>query len=279
MQLSLRCAFMTLAVFVETSQYGDFYNTFPASIHITLCTFLLLQWVKATGLSFVPPLISYIVVNGLMYLSGFVIVGIEVTVPKTDAGYILVVFATIYCWLWFSLVSGFLYYIIKTYPWSDPTKEWIRYKRPILVGFGSLCVCFTLRGLLLVYGTLVYKNTFSFGVASLSVRQIPPYLYYIYYSIGELIPSFLMIIIQSYLPSNLFAASYGELEKLIQKYKADIPDRVEEKLLCKVCMEREIDTALLHCKHSVLCYDCAKTLDDCPICRKPITQVLKIYRS
>eukprot|EP00828_Plagiopyla_frontata_P033138 TRINITY_DN43049_c0_g1_i1.p1 TRINITY_DN43049_c0_g1~~TRINITY_DN43049_c0_g1_i1.p1 ORF type:complete len:175 (-),score=30.34 TRINITY_DN43049_c0_g1_i1:72-596(-) len=51
----------------------------------------------------------------------------------------------------------------------------------------------------------------------------------------------------------------------------------EEKNLCKVCYQREIDSVLLECCHSVLCYGCSQNIIHCPICRSEITRVVKTY--
>eukprot|EP01125_Pyxidicula_operculata_P018378 TRINITY_DN6527_c0_g1_i2.p1 TRINITY_DN6527_c0_g1~~TRINITY_DN6527_c0_g1_i2.p1 ORF type:complete len:141 (-),score=8.51 TRINITY_DN6527_c0_g1_i2:68-490(-) len=55
---------------------------------------------------------------------------------------------------------------------------------------------------------------------------------------------------------------------------------MEEKNMCKICYERECDTVILTCNHSVMCYDCSQLeLKDCPICRKPIKAIIKIFKS
>lgn len=54
------------------------------------------------------------------------------------------------------------------------------------------------------------------------VNNVPFFLSVIYYGIGEIVPCIVMVIVQMNLPSK-FSASYGELEKLMQKYKATTP--------------------------------------------------------
>ena len=49
----------------------------------------------------------------------------------------------------------------------------------------------------------------------------------------------------------------------------------EEKGLCKICYERDIDTVLLDCAHRLTCSKCAHNLKQCPVDRKPITRVIK----
>ncbi|XP_046442442.1 protein neuralized-like isoform X1 [Daphnia pulex] len=58
---------------------------------------------------------------------------------------------------------------------------------------------------------------------------------------------------------------------------------------CTVCYERSVDCVLYSCGHMCLCYDCALTLYHggrtaggqglCPICRAPIRDVIRAYRS
>ncbi|XP_061645137.1 E3 ubiquitin-protein ligase NEURL1-like [Phyllopteryx taeniolatus] len=52
---------------------------------------------------------------------------------------------------------------------------------------------------------------------------------------------------------------------------------------CAICCDDAADTALYDCGHLCLCYRCALKLKQdqatCPICRKPIRDVIKTYRS
>lgn len=64
-------------------------------------------------------------------------------------------------------------------------------------------------------------------------------------------------------------------------------DRREVRLECKVCMEAEVNTALLPCGHACLCYECSLTVryseftsvGKCPICRRNIREVVTLYFS
>lgn len=49
----------------------------------------------------------------------------------------------------------------------------------------------------------------------------------------------------------------------------------EEKGLCKICFERDIDTVFLECAHRLTCMKCAQSLKQCPVDRKVITRVVK----
>lgn len=58
----------------------------------------------------------------------------------------------------------------------------------------------------------------------------------------------------------------------------DNSDGIDEKQLCKICMEREIDCVLLECGHYLACVACARKLADCPICRQNITRCVRTFR-
>lgn len=52
---------------------------------------------------------------------------------------------------------------------------------------------------------------------------------------------------------------------------------------CGICMNRVRDCLLCPCHHMITCYECSKMLhnrrDGCPICRKDITEVIRVYHS
>ncbi|XP_071139773.1 E3 ubiquitin-protein ligase rififylin-like isoform X2 [Mytilus edulis] len=52
----------------------------------------------------------------------------------------------------------------------------------------------------------------------------------------------------------------------------------EDSTECKICMDSESDCLVSPCNHLAMCMDCAKMLDNCPICRKDICKRLKIFR-
>lgn len=52
---------------------------------------------------------------------------------------------------------------------------------------------------------------------------------------------------------------------------------------CTVCFDQEVDTVIYTCGHMCLCNDCGLKLKRqinacCPICRRPIKDVIKTYR-
>lgn len=53
---------------------------------------------------------------------------------------------------------------------------------------------------------------------------------------------------------------------------------------CTVCCERAVNSVMYTCGHMCMCYECAVAVKEqkgglCPICRQPIQDVIKIYRS
>ncbi|KAI6075890.1 E3 ubiquitin-protein ligase LRSAM1 [Aix galericulata] len=53
----------------------------------------------------------------------------------------------------------------------------------------------------------------------------------------------------------------------------------DEKSECVVCMEREAQTVFLPCGHVCCCQTCCEQLRACPLCRKDITQHVRIFYS
>lgn len=59
----------------------------------------------------------------------------------------------------------------------------------------------------------------------------------------------------------------------------DSSDDIDERQLCKICMEREIDCVLLECGHYLACVTCARKLADCPVCRQNVIRCVRTFRS
>lgn len=73
-----------------------------------------------------------------------------------------------------------------------------------------------------------------------------------------------------------------KVEKLLKGVLED--KKREEKpptVVCTICMEKNVSSVFLECGHAVACYDCAiKTQTKsktCPICREPVTRVVRTY--
>jgi hypothetical protein len=53
----------------------------------------------------------------------------------------------------------------------------------------------------------------------------------------------------------------------------------EEMDLCQICFGEEQDALFYDCGHVCACVTCARQVEICPICRKNIISVVKIYRT
>ncbi|KAL4281195.1 hypothetical protein GQ457_03G012860 [Hibiscus cannabinus] len=72
-------------------------------------------------------------------------------------------------------------------------------------------------------------------------------------------------------------AALGEQSE-ITKYSQQEFERLQnEKVLCRVCFEREISVVLLPCRHRILCSTCCEKCGKCPICRVSIEKRLPVY--
>ena len=60
---------------------------------------------------------------------------------------------------------------------------------------------------------------------------------------------------------------------------AVIPGPVTESpAICTLCFDRFIDTVLVPCGHACVCSNCGESVNGtCPVCRKPVDQVVKTY--
>ena len=53
--------------------------------------------------------------------------------------------------------------------------------------------------------------------------------------------------------------------------------RLLDAMLCRICMDRSLDTALFPCGHAVACLECARRCERCPLCRADIDHCRTIY--
>jgi hypothetical protein len=73
---------------------------------------------------------------------------------------------------------------------------------------------------------------------------------------------------------------YKTLDRGFQKLKNELTediDKLTHQILCKICIENQIDTVLLRCKHLVVCNSCAEKIDYCPVCRRTIFASMKVF--
>lgn len=74
---------------------------------------------------------------------------------------------------------------------------------------------------------------------------------------------------------QLSSANSADINEQHTKPCSSIP---EEKL-CKICYASEYNTAFLPCGHVVACAKCASSVTKCPLCRKPFSDVMRVYFS
>ncbi len=61
----------------------------------------------------------------------------------------------------------------------------------------------------------------------------------------------------------------------------DEPDATDGEKACPICLERATKTVIIDCGHQVYCVACAREFvkpgTACPLCRGPITSVIRVY--
>jgi hypothetical protein len=70
-------------------------------------------------------------------------------------------------------------------------------------------------------------------------------------------------------PADLSLLQIPDVRKELKK--------VSEDTACKICFSRDGDAALYPCGH-VLCDYCAHRCSNCPVCRREIQEIVKLYR-
>ncbi|CAI5533325.1 unnamed protein product [Closterium sp. Naga37s-1] len=92
-------------------------------------------------------------------------------------------------------------------------------------------------------------------------------------------------------PDHIKRMRKGQLAEEVVRLQAALAEQVEtgkaqrqelervqqEKVLCRVCFEREISLVLLPCRHRVLCHPCADKCRQCPICRRHIADRMAVF--
>ena len=76
--------------------------------------------------------------------------------------------------------------------------------------------------------------------------------------------------------STVLVAELPEDSESVAK-QVDPENSAPEDIACKICFTRESNVAYYPCGH-MLCEFCAKKCSNCPICRKPVQDVIKLYR-
>lgn len=82
--------------------------------------------------------------------------------------------------------------------------------------------------------------------------------------------------------STMSLQSSSHLQQWSERLQPPTPGQPSE---CSICYERNIDSVLYMCGHMCMCYPCGiqqwrgKGGGQCPLCRAPIRDVIRIYRS
>jgi len=72
-------------------------------------------------------------------------------------------------------------------------------------------------------------------------------------------------------------AALGEQTE-ITKQQAQEYDRLQnDKVLCRVCFERDIAVVLIPCRHRILCSVCSEKCKHCPVCRNIIVERMPVF--
>ncbi|EEC16598.1 RING finger protein, putative, partial [Ixodes scapularis] len=79
------------------------------------------------------------------------------------------------------------------------------------------------------------------------------------------------------------AASSTQVTSNTKTEKPDPKPEKTEDHLCRLCFDKDIDCVLVDCGHLVTCYACGLKLfmgtPLCPVCRKPIKQLVKTFKT
>ncbi|KAI3866525.1 hypothetical protein MKW92_011386 [Papaver armeniacum] len=72
-------------------------------------------------------------------------------------------------------------------------------------------------------------------------------------------------------------AALGEQTQITKHSQEEFERLQNEKVLCRICFEGDINIILLPCKHRILCSTCSEKCKRCPVCRVPIEESLLVY--
>ncbi|XP_075917437.1 baculoviral IAP repeat-containing protein 7-B-like isoform X1 [Petromyzon marinus] len=78
------------------------------------------------------------------------------------------------------------------------------------------------------------------------------------------------------LPGQTPQSTTAEIEHAAPSTE-ELLDKLEERLSCKVCMEREVSTMFVPCGHVATCGHCALSLSRCPVCRVAVKTSLRAF--
>lgn len=65
----------------------------------------------------------------------------------------------------------------------------------------------------------------------------------------------------------------SEVKQRITQTTPSMPDSK----LCKICLKEKLEVVFISCAHVIACIECAVTLDECALCREPLTMLIGVY--
>jgi len=69
-----------------------------------------------------------------------------------------------------------------------------------------------------------------------------------------------------------------EEQKSLEEKMEDLKQQMETVRTCVLCIDRDKNIKF-NCGHVVACSECAQKINDCPVCRQPITKKETVYLS
>ena len=56
-----------------------------------------------------------------------------------------------------------------------------------------------------------------------------------------------------------------------------IQNTMKRVMMCKVCLDKDVEVVFLPCRHLVVCKWCAPNMWNCPVCRSKINETIKVF--
>ncbi|GFO01976.1 baculoviral iap repeat-containing protein 2-like [Plakobranchus ocellatus] len=77
---------------------------------------------------------------------------------------------------------------------------------------------------------------------------------------------------------NIPFSSNGEIDRAatIDSLKQE-NDELRLRFVCKICMNTQVGTVFLPCGHLVCCKKCGETTKNCPVCERPVEEVVRAF--
>lgn len=79
--------------------------------------------------------------------------------------------------------------------------------------------------------------------------------------------------------STASASAAAQVVELMAQNEDPHENKLCDSRLCKICCCSEYNTAFFPCGHVVACAKCASSITKCPLCRKPLEKVMRVFFS